>query len=289
MSASTLGNSTSSAHSEQMAFSIFDGKTLCSTNTSPSTDHPYHQYSPTYEHTYEHSQTTPMTPFSPATFSMGPPSIDAVYTQGSAALYPTDQNFCKMIDLGGGMEAYSPSCNAAIDACKSFEGQPPLYSPEDCFSVAKDSLDMTTRDTDVSQYAVESLGSDQSDVTSNDPAGKWSPNKADSVLPLSPTVKCRFPKCTFSPESDGRPVQKLEQAVQKHFKRNHDAKNYKCGLCPQVIQKRLDNFREHIRKKHPEVDLDQYLGTTGKRRQSECVSYGPPSMSPQHKRLRSSA
>lgn len=228
-----------------------------------------------------------MTPFS-ATFSMGMPSTDAVYTQGSAVAY-AEQDLCKMIDLSGSMDAYSPSCNLATDGCESFGSQLPLYFPEDCPDIAKGSFVMTTRDTDVSQYPVECLSNDPSDtpvthgdVNSHDTAGGWSPSEAHHILGLDlPTTghasqapKCR--ECGWMPKPDGRSAQKLKQAVLKHVKRYHDARDYKCELCGTVIQKRRDNFKDHVRKRHPAEFPRLYPGPTGKRRQSECVSYGPP-------------
>lgn len=76
--------------------------------------------------------------------------------------------------------------------------------------------------------------------------------------PLVP--KCL--ECGWRPDTKNskRSLDKLRQAVEKHLKRNHQNREYKCPVCPHSFKNRPDNVKSHIMRKHPERFNQLYPG-----------------------------
>lgn len=73
-------------------------------------------------------------------------------------------------------------------------------------------------------------------------------------------IKCQY--CAWQPVRWGRSVQKLRLAVEKHIKRNHEARDDFCPVCLQGFRNRPDNMKPHIARKHPDVFDSFYPKTT---------------------------
>lgn len=88
--------------------------------------------------------------------------------------------------------------------------------------------------------------------------GNPSPTSPMSTTPIdgkssSSSLSC--PECNWSPDTTerNRSPSKLQLAVAKHFKRNHQGQNHPCPACPQSFRNRPDNVKPHVKRKHPEV------------------------------------
>lgn len=81
-------------------------------------------------------------------------------------------------------------------------------------------------------------------------------------------------QCYWKPDPipGKRNSKQLRQAVQKHTRRQHNGQTFICEVCNTPIKSRLDNFREHMRKKHPGHVSNTCPGSEGKRRQGENSS-----------------
>lgn len=75
----------------------------------------------------------------------------------------------------------------------------------------------------------------------------------------SDPIKCRY--CAWQPDSRFRSVRKLKQALEKHIKRNHEARGHFCPVCSQSFRNRPDNVKPHMARKHPEL-LDSFYPKT---------------------------
>ncbi|ROV96305.1 hypothetical protein VMCG_07668 [Cytospora schulzeri] len=282
---STLASSVYSANSEQTSLSSFGGSTFCE-SMSPSSGY---NFSPdaVLSPTYERSQITPMPeyPQLPNEFS----SSYTNFSQGDAVAYVTRQANCNMIGFSGGMEtysptyspSYSPSSNAPIGGREPFEGPVPSYSPDVPHFVSRDCLVNPTFQE--SRHAVEVAGSQPTDNSSSFNSVKnWPANNVTGIsgTDSSPTghdsqsYQCN--DCPWKPEEKGRTAQRLRQALRKHIKRNHQTEDFQCSICPTIIQKRADNMKDHVRRKHPEQFPHMYPGSDSKRRQSEVSSSETP-------------
>lgn len=58
--------------------------------------------------------------------------------------------------------------------------------------------------------------------------------------------------------SPARSLAKLRQAVDKHFKRNHTTRDYRCPVCHQTFRNRLDNVKPHVKRMHPQIFSQLY-------------------------------
>lgn len=85
---------------------------------------------------------------------------------------------------------------------------------------------------------------------------------ADTLVPNATTLHttidqpgspvCR--ECGWVPDMGAnRSFMKLRQAVEKHFKRNHQSKDHQCKVCKQTFRNRPDNVKPHVKRKHPEM------------------------------------
>ncbi|KKY34314.1 hypothetical protein UCDDA912_g05719 [Diaporthe ampelina] len=77
----------------------------------------------------------------------------------------------------------------------------------------------------------------------------------------SPLLECEI--CHWRPDMGGkRPSNKLRLAVEKHVKRNHYSRDYRCRVCNQSFRNRPDNVKPHVRRKHPSKLAELYPETT---------------------------
>lgn len=78
------------------------------------------------------------------------------------------------------------------------------------------------------------------------------PARDDQVLP-----ECDL--CGWTPDrSTARSLKKLRLAVDKHLKRNHATRDYRCPVCGQTFRNRLDNVKPHVKRKHPQIFSQLY-------------------------------
>lgn len=69
---------------------------------------------------------------------------------------------------------------------------------------------------------------------------------ADSLVPT-----CEI--CQWEPDiRNKRSLDKQQKAVEKHIKRNHRSKDFRCPICNQNFKNRADNVKSHVQRKHPE-------------------------------------
>lgn len=107
------------------------------------------------------------------------------------------------------------------------------------------------------------LAHDLSSPVSTDATMVDTPATSEGSSPLtsaSSLLECQ--ECHWKPDMKAnRPFKKLRLAVEKHVKRNHKSRNYQCPFCDQIIQKRPDNVKQHVVKKHPEQADELYPKT----------------------------
>lgn len=87
---------------------------------------------------------------------------------------------------------------------------------------------------------------------SDAPTSPGPSSSTTSEAPLSPahssTPECK--QCEWKPEAGVRSMKRMKQAVQKHIKRNHESRDYKCPVCDQPFKNRPDNVKPHVFRKH---------------------------------------
>lgn len=285
-SATTLMSSVHSANSEQTSMSFPDGSTLCQCMSPSSVSFFSNEkgYSPTYD--YSHATSMPVY----HQISTELPSSCSGFAQAEAVAYATGQDDCNMSGLAGCMETYSPSYSLSSDAPNDGRELIEVSTP-----ISPDVPRFASQDSPVicapheSRFAVEANDSQPAD----DAIGKWPSNNFNGTCAADPSPKkedsqglyCTY--CGWFPEKQkGRTVQKRQQAVQKHVKRNHKTEDFTCEICNMTIKKRRDNLKDHVKRKHPDQFPDIYPGCEAKRGQGKGPSFGIRKLS-QQKRLRS--
>lgn len=280
-----------SANSEKESLSPFSlGGSTFNERLSPSSSFSF-SFNTGFHSGHEPSQTTPLSacPETPSEFYQS----YTEYAKGEVSVYNTGHGNCSMSVYPTGMEICSPISCEPTDGGEQFNGQPLSYSPSAHEFVPQNppieqfrsnmhesECPMGVVSSQPAEYPSAMSDESDQDIIGNgltDLVNGIGTNEIPRPGPNSQTPCCI--ECGWYPADTGkRTPQKMRQAVQKHYKRNHQSQVYNCEFCPTKIRNRRDNMKDHVRKKHPVEFLRKYPGSQMKRRHSLSLPYVTPAM-----------